>query len=102
MQWRLDSNGRHGKLTIRDLGITLKMRGQAKEWGKPSTLTIVYKPGLKQWFASITVELSDSQLKRSADADLNYESMNLQPSEVPRHQRQPVEVINTQRSSVSS
>jgi len=64
--WKLDSNGRHGKLTLRDLGITLKMRGQSKEWGKPSTLTVVYKPGLNQWFASITVELRTYALKRNS------------------------------------
>jgi putative transposase len=73
--WKLDSNGRHGKLTLRDLGITLKMRGQSKEWGKPSTLTIVYKPGLNQWFASITVELPDAQSKFGSDSELNYESI---------------------------
>jgi len=39
--WRVESNGKHGRLTLRDVGITLKMRGKASEWGKPSTLTIV-------------------------------------------------------------
>ena len=73
--WQLDSNGKHGKLTLRDLGITLRMRGQAKTWGNPSTLTIVYKPGLNQWFASITVELLDAQPKFGADSCLGYESI---------------------------
>ncbi|MEW6497246.1 MAG: transposase [Cyanobacteriota bacterium] len=73
--WKVDSNGKHGRLTLRDLGITLKMRGQAKNWGKPSTLTIVYKPGLNQWFASITVEIPDAQHKFGSDSELNYESM---------------------------
>ncbi len=73
--WKVDSNGKHGRLTLRDLGITLKIRGQAKDWGKPSTLTIVYKPGLNQWFASITVELPDAQPKLRSEPDLNYESI---------------------------
>ncbi|MCA1991831.1 MAG: transposase [Coleofasciculus sp. S288] len=73
--WKVDSKGKHGRLTLRDLGITLKMRGQAKNWGKPSTLTIVYKPGLNQWFASITVEIPDAQLLFGSDSQLKYESI---------------------------
>ncbi len=71
--WEVNSNGKHGKLTLKDIGITLKMRGKAKQWGIPSTLTIVYKPGLNQWFASITVEISDSKAKFGSDSDLSYE-----------------------------
>ena len=73
--WKVDSNGKHGRLTLRDLGITLKMRGQAKDWGKPSTLTIAYKPVLNQWFASITVELPGVQPLFGSGSDLNYESV---------------------------
>jgi putative transposase len=73
--WELHSNGKQGKLTLRDLGITLRMRGKAKEWGSPSTLTIVYKPGLNQWFASITVEIPDSKPKFGSDSELDYESI---------------------------
>src|SRR5919202_3058322 len=73
--WKVDSNGKHGRLTLRDLGITLKMRGQAKNWGKPSTLTIVYKPGVNQWLASITVEIPDAQSRFGSDSQLKYESI---------------------------
>ncbi len=73
--WKVDSNGKHGRLTLKDLGITLKMRGQAKQWASASTLTIAYKPGLKQWFASITVEVLDISCKFGSDSDLNYESI---------------------------
>jgi putative transposase len=73
--WKLDSNGKHGKLTLKDLGVTLTMRGQAKQWGKPSTLTIVYKPGLNQWFASITIEIPDASAKLGSESDLNYHSI---------------------------
>jgi putative transposase len=73
--WKVDSNGKHGSVTLKDLGITLKMRGQAKDWGKPSTLTIVYKPGLNQWFASITVEISDPKPRFGSDSELDYQSL---------------------------
>jgi putative transposase len=73
--WQLDSDGKHGKLTLRDLGVTLRMRGQAKSWGNPTTLTVVYKPGLNQWFASITVELPEAQPKFGSDSQLDYKSM---------------------------
>lgn len=51
------------------------MRGQAKQWGKPTTLTIVYKPGLKQWFASFTVEIPDVTAKFGSQSDLVYNSI---------------------------
>lgn len=57
--WKANTSGKHGSVNLNDLGVKIKMRGQAKQWGKPTTLTIVYKPGLKQWFASFTVEIPD-------------------------------------------
>jgi putative transposase len=73
--WKVDSDGKHGKLTLKDLGISLKIRGQAKDWGKPSTLAIVYKPGKNQWYASITVEIPDSKSKFGSDSGLDYKSL---------------------------
>jgi len=73
--WKVDSDGKHGQLTLKDLGITLKMRGKAKEWGNPTTLTIVYKPGLNQWLASLTVEIADVRPKLGSESDLSYESI---------------------------
>jgi putative transposase len=61
-------------VNLNDLGIKVKMRGQAKQWGKPTTLTIVYKPGLKQWFASFTVEVSDVAAKFGSQSELAYNS----------------------------
>lgn len=43
--------------------------------GKPTTLTIVYKPGLKQWFASFTVEVSDVAAKFGSQSELAYNSI---------------------------
>ncbi len=73
--WKVNSNGKHGLVTLNDLGITLKMRGQAKNWGIPTTLTIVYKPSHNQWFASFTLEVEPIRAFFGSDSDLKYESI---------------------------
>ncbi len=73
--WKISSSGKHGTVTLNDLGITLRMRGQAKQWGSPSTLTIVYKPGKSHWFASITVDVPTVESKFGSKSDLSYESI---------------------------
>lgn len=47
-------NGVHGRLELRDLGVKMQMRGQARTWGKPTTCTIFFDQG--KWYASITVQ----------------------------------------------
>lgn len=73
--WKVNSTGKHGTVTLNDLGITLKMRGQAKHWDVPTTLTIVYKPSRRQWFASFTVEVAIPEPKFGSQSDLRYESI---------------------------
>ena len=73
--WKVNSNGKHGRLTLNDLGITIRMRGQAKEWGKPTTLTIVYKPSQNKWFASITVDVPVLESKFGSQSSLTYEKI---------------------------
>jgi putative transposase len=73
--WKVNSTGKHGTVTLNDLGITLKMRGQAKHWGVPTTLTIVYKPSRRQWFASFTVEVAIPEPEFGSQSDLRYESI---------------------------
>ncbi len=73
--WKANTEGTHGTVTLNDLGITLRMRGKAKDWGTPTTLTIVYKPYLNQWFASITVEILAPQVKEGSQSPLEYESI---------------------------
>ena len=73
--WKVNSNGKHGSVTLNDLDITLKMRGQAKQWGNPTTLTIVYKPSRNQWFASITVDIPAFECKFGEQSNLSYESI---------------------------
>ena len=73
--WKTSTNGKHGTVTLNDLGITLKMKGQAKSWCTPTTLTIVYKPSKKQWFASFTCNVSVKEAKFGSVSDLKYESI---------------------------
>ncbi len=73
--WKVNSNGKHGTVTLNDLGITLKMRGKAKDWGVPTTLTIVYKPFKREWYASFTVAVTVPKTKFGSESDLKYESI---------------------------
>lgn len=73
--WHIDTNGKHGKLTLKDLGITLRMRGEVKQWGKATTLTLVYRPSKNQWFASVTVDVPVSSPRFGSLSDLKYESI---------------------------
>ncbi len=73
--WKANTNGRHGSVTLNDLGITIKMRGQTKSWSTPTTLTIVYKPSKRQWFASFTCNVSVEESKFGSLSELKYESM---------------------------
>ena len=73
--WKVFTNGKHGVVTLNDLGISLKMRGKAKSWDTPTTLTIVYKPSKKQWFASFTCNISVEESKFGSSSDLKYESI---------------------------
>ena len=51
--WKALSNGKNGKLRLSKLG-DIRMRGQARIWGEPTSCTIFYRHG--KWFASITVK----------------------------------------------
>jgi len=73
--WKVNSTGKHGTVTLNDLGMTLKMRGKAKDWGTPTTLTIVYKPSQRQWYASFTVEVEVPEPKFGSQSDLQYNSI---------------------------
>lgn len=52
--WKVHTTGDNGYLELRDLGLSIQMRGKARTWGEPTTCTIVYRNGI--WYASITVE----------------------------------------------
>jgi putative transposase len=73
--WKVSSSGKHGTITLNDLGITIRMRGQAKSWGIPTTLTICYKPSRNQWFASLTVDVPTVSAKFGSESNLSYESI---------------------------
>ena len=73
--WKANTTGKHGTVTLNDLGITLKMRGKVKKggWDVPTTLTIVYKPSKRQWYASFTVQVAVPKPKFGSQSDLRYE-----------------------------
>lgn len=51
--WKALTDGKHGQLSLTNLGV-IRMRGQARTWGTPTTCTITHRHG--KWYASITVE----------------------------------------------
>ncbi|MEN8447126.1 MAG: transposase [Cyanobacteria bacterium J06555_13] len=59
--WKALTDGKHGRLKLSNLG-EIRMRGQARTWGTPTTCTILYRNG--QWYASITVKCEP---KRTTD-----------------------------------
>jgi putative transposase len=73
--WDVFTEGKHGRVKLRDLGITIRMRGQAKQWAIPTTLTIIYKPYLNQWLASFTVNIEIPEVKYGSESDWSYESI---------------------------
>ena len=47
-------DGKNGYLELKDLGLKIQMRGQARTWGVPNTCTIFWDG--KDWYCSITVQ----------------------------------------------
>ncbi|MEO1134017.1 MAG: transposase [Cyanobacteria bacterium J06639_1] len=60
--WKALTDGKHGRLKLTNLG-AIKMRGKARQWGTPTTCTIVLRAG--KWYASITV---NAQVERETGA----------------------------------
>ena len=63
--WKACSSGKNGYLKITNLG-NIKMRGHARDWGKPKTCTILFKQG--KWYASITVDCVPSRIQTDKGA----------------------------------
>lgn len=53
--FKAHTTGANGYLELTDLGIQVQMRGKARNWGRPTTCTIVYRNN--KWYASITVDV---------------------------------------------
>ncbi len=51
--WKATTNGDNGYLCLTHLG-NIQMRGKARQWGIPTTCTVIWKQG--KWYASITVD----------------------------------------------
>lgn len=53
--WKVSSSGKHGQLNLSNLGC-IRMRGKARNWGIPTTCTVIYRPSERKWYISITVD----------------------------------------------
>ncbi len=73
--WKVYTNGKHGSVELRDLGLSIRMRGKAKQWGTPTTLTIVYRSNSDEWYASFTVDVPSIESKFGSPSELEYESI---------------------------
>ena len=63
--WKALSDDKNGYLQLSNLG-KIQMRGQARQWGEPTTCTIVYRPSENKWYASITVRCEP--MRRTTEA----------------------------------
>ncbi|NBD14782.1 MAG: transposase [Cyanobacteria bacterium] len=68
--WKAHTEGKHGYLELRDLGLKIRMRGQARTWGKPTTCTIVWDG--QKWYASITVKCEPIRETRTGAIGLDF------------------------------
>ena len=97
--WKLHTNnGVNGKLELKDLGLSLRMRGQARTWATPKTCTIVWDG--KDWYASITVDcVPERQTGNNAvGLDFGYNTAisfsNGNTVEAPKFQAQAQQKVN--------
>ncbi|EAW35665.1 transposase [Lyngbya sp. PCC 8106] len=71
--WKVNTNnGINGYLNLRDLDITVQMRGKARTWGVPKTCTVFWRNG--KWYASITVECCPGRLTGLGAIGLDFGS----------------------------
>ena len=67
--WKAHSTGDNGYLELSNLG-QIQMRGKARTWGNPTTLTIIWKQG--KWYASITVNCEPVRETSSGAIGLDF------------------------------
>ncbi|PSP16766.1 MAG: transposase [Cyanobacteria bacterium QS_8_64_29] len=68
--WQARTDGKHGHLELRDLGLNIRMRGQARTWGKPTTCTIFWNG--RNWYASITVRCAPTRETGRGSVGLDF------------------------------
>ncbi len=68
--FKVHSTGDNGYLELSDLGTSIQMRGKARQWGTPSTCTIVYRNS--KWYASITVNCEVSRETGTGAVGLDF------------------------------
>jgi putative transposase len=59
--WKAHTTGNNGYLELAKIG-QIQMRGEARLWGTPKSLALVYRYG--KWYASIVLEIDEEQLKK--------------------------------------
>lgn len=64
--FKAHTTGVNGYLELTDLGIQIQMRGKARDWGRPTTCTILYRNN--EWYASITVDVPSIKRELGAGA----------------------------------
>lgn len=72
--WKAHSTGDNGYLELAKIG-QIQMRGQARLWGHPKSLGIVYRNG--KWYASIVLEVDETLLKNSRKTDTGTIAIDL-------------------------
>lgn len=66
--WNAITEGKNGKLKLSKLG-EIRMRGEARTWGEPTSCTIFYRHG--NWYASITVKCEPVRTTRKGAIGLD-------------------------------
>jgi len=96
--WKASSDGKNGYLELKDLGLKIKMRGQARTWGTPNTCTIFWDG--KDWYASITVQCEPSRETGKGAIGLDFgckvavATSNGEFIEAPKFQTKAQEKVN--------
>jgi putative transposase len=96
--WKADSDGKNGYLQLKDLGLKIKMRGQARTWGTANTCTIFWDG--KDWSASITVKCEPTRATGKGAIGLDFgckvavATSNGELIEAPKFQAKAQEQVN--------
>ncbi|MGK7941734.1 MAG: RNA-guided endonuclease InsQ/TnpB family protein [Crocosphaera sp.] len=67
--WKVHTTGDHGALELSNLG-QIRMRGKARNWGQPTTCTIIWKNN--KWYCSITVKCEVKRETRTGACGIDF------------------------------
>jgi putative transposase len=72
--WKPHSTGDNGYLELAKIG-QIQMRGEARLWGHPKAMDVVYRNG--KWYASIVLEVDEILLKNGRQTDTGIVAIDL-------------------------